>query len=209
MLWCTKEARALRRKSSRALGPWGLFTSLAYTPQGRWIHGLFETSLTVCVFCSYLALVSIPEPQSVLWVIGAVTSGRLVVVLFPRLEGLDDSDYLGLEPAGVNTMREDLRDWVDAERVKMEASGKRTCDECAEFEARQGVCAPTALTMAIFLDYGAQFNKVEEGLHSYDRRATSFHLHPEGPMLDRRKALHDVAWRLTQIAKAAGLGPAD
>lgn len=122
-----------------------------------------------------------------------MTSGRLVVVLFPQLEGLDDSDYLGLEPASTDTMREDLRDWLAAEKAKMEAAGQRTCHECAEIEARRGVCAPTTLTMAAFLEYGAQLNKVEDGLHSYDLGATSFHLHPEGPMLDRRKALHDLA----------------
>jgi hypothetical protein len=193
----------------RAFGPWGVYTALSHSARGWWVHLVFETSLTLCVLFTYVALVALPAPQAAAWAVGAAASGRLAVILFPQLEGLEDTDYLDLEPATTTELHEDLQDWLAVEKAKMGAAGTDTCGECTTYQRRRGTTlqTPNDLAMEVFLDHGATFNKMEDGIASYDQGPHLLRANPEAPGLARRRALHDAAWRLTQVVKAADLGP--
>ena len=206
--WFTKIGRARRAGSPHTRGPWGLFVSLAHTPAGRAIHVRFESLLSVSVTAGVLALCAFPYPLFFVLTPVAVWSGRAAFLLLPLLEGSDlDEGMWGLEAASWEDLSRDLRAWLITEAATMDAKGQRTCASCARLTAAeaQDTTAPRELdTVAVSISLS-----VRPTPPTLDGAQDPLKLHPEAPSLERRVALQQLAWHLTQLATAVGMTAED
>jgi hypothetical protein len=217
LAWLSPRARAMRKRSPAAQGPWGAFVSLSTTHAGRWAHFRFEMYLNLCVGSLFAVLFTFPALWSPIFLAVAVASGLAAIELLPQLEGLDTDVFVDLEATTREDLEQDLLGWLEEESAaaKPNEVGGRCCPTCdrlnrAEAEGRLG---PRWLDDESGLG-DAQGQKDSGGAGhadagSVDGFQSPLTYHPEAPTLGRREALERLAWALTLLAKEVGMTAAD
>jgi hypothetical protein len=206
--WFTKEGRARRARSPHTQGPWGSLVTLAHTNEGWVVHFWFEGLLSVSVAAVFLALSAFPSPLFLGFAALAVWSGRASFAQLPLLEGADlEEGVWGLEAVSWADLSRDLRAWLTSEAAAMRARGETRCPSCTRLTSAEALDATAPRELDVVAESIAL--SVRAAPPVLDGAQDPLKLHPEAPSLERRAALQQLAWQLTQLAVAAGLTAED